>query len=126
MSGDPLKPDSTGEKKVVRTERESGRRTREMADLLELPRTPAAKAFAKRKRNRVISRDHHIVRWERIKVSESHILARKRRIGAEHGEERVDYTVMVSRIRGKGRQAKRTSLRKVEGNMSGRVDARVL
>ena len=39
-------------------------------------------AFAKRKRNRAVSPEQQIVRWERVKVSDSHTLLRKRRIRA--------------------------------------------
>ena len=42
----------------------------------QLARTP----FAKRKRNRAVCREYHIMRGERVRVSESRILTRERRI----------------------------------------------
>ena len=42
----------------------------------------ARAAFTNRKRNRGICPDHQIVKWERVTVSESRTVARKRRIRA--------------------------------------------
>ena len=36
--------------------------------------------FAKRKRNTAICQEYQIMRWEKVKVSESHTLAREREI----------------------------------------------
>ena len=116
-----------------RTERDSDRRRREVADLLVLPRPAksvqngagfsknlsilglqkrkerlqrqkavgkyARSTFAKRKRNRAAYPEYQIVRWERVKVSESRTLAREAS-GREHGEQRVDSTVKEGRFQG--------------------------
>ena len=59
----------------------------------------ARAAFAKRKR--AISPGYHIVRWERVKVSESRTLARERgRSEQKLVEERVDSTVKEGRFQG--------------------------
>ena len=57
---------------------------------------------------------------EKVKVSESRTLAREFGSELEHGEERVDSTVKESRFRGGQRgQARRASIKQVEGSMSG-------
>ena len=57
---------------------------------------------------------------ERVKVSESRTLARKRESEREHEEERVDSTVKEGRFQGgQGGQARKASLVQVEGSMSG-------
>ena len=60
------------------------------------------------------------MRGERIKVGESRTLARERGGSErEHGVERVDYTVKEGRFQGgQGGQARRPSLKEVEGGMS--------
>ena len=69
-------------------------------------------AFAKR--NRAVCPEHQVVRWDRVKVSESRTLARKRGSEREHGKERVDSTVKEGRFQGgKGVQARRASLGEV-------------
>ena len=81
----------------------------------------ARDAFAKKKRNRAVILEHQIMREERVKVDESHTLARER-VGSdrEHEEERVNSTVKEGRFQGgKGGQARRPSLKQVEGSMSG-------
>ena len=66
------------------------------------------------KKNKAICSDPKIVRRERVKVSESCILARERRAEREHGEEKVDSTVKEGRFQGGERgQAKRCSIGKV-------------
>ena len=57
---------------------------------------------------------------ERVKVSESHTLARKRESPErEHEEERADSTVKENRFQeGEGDQARKTCLGEVEGSMS--------
>ena len=60
------------------------------------------------------------MREERVKVGDSHALAREREIRAEHGEKGVDSTVNEGRFQGgKKGQARRASLEQVEGSMSG-------
>ena len=51
----------------------------------------AAGAFSNTKRNRAISPDHQIVRWERAKLSKSHTLVKKRvvRAGAWRGKDQL-------------------------------------
>ena len=50
----------------------------------------ARASFAIKKRNKVISPDHQIVTWERVKVSESRILAIKRvRVGSWRGKSQL-------------------------------------
>ena len=57
---------------------------------------------------------------ERVKVCESHTLAREGGSEREHGVERVDSTVKEGRFQGgKGGQARRAALEEVEGSMSG-------
>ena len=81
----------------------------------------AGAAFAKKKRNRAICSDHQVVRWERVKVSESCTLAKERRgTEQEHGEERVDFTVKKGRFQEvEGGKAKRTFLGGVGESLSG-------
>ena len=53
-------------------------------------------------------------------MSESRTLVRERGSKREHGEERADSTVKKGRFQeGEGGQARRASLREVEGSMSG-------
>ena len=61
------------------------------------------------------------MRRERVKMGESRTLARERgRSEREHREEWVDSTVNEGRFQGgKGGQARRASLEKVEGSMRG-------
>ena len=122
---------------------------REMADLLGLPRLveslqnnasfsgktwtycacrkekKARAAFDKRRRNRAICPDYQIVRW-RVKVSESHFLARKRRIGAGASVERVDFTVKERQVlKRRGRASQENFLpKKWEKAWSGWVSAK--
>ena len=57
---------------------------------------------------------------ERVKMGESHTLARVRGSEREHGVERVDSTVNEGRFQGgQGGQARRACLEQVEGSMSG-------
>ena len=74
-----------------------------------------------KKRNRAICRDHQIVPWGRVKVSETRNLAQKKGSDREQGEERVDSSVKEGRFQGgEGGKAKRTSLGKVERSISKR------
>ena len=60
-------------------------------------------------------------------MGESRILVREGGLEREHGVGRVDSTVKKSRFQGgQGGQATRASLEKVEGSMSGSVDAKAL
>ena len=60
-----------------------------------------------------------MVRWERVKVSESRILAREGGSERQYGEKRMDSTVKEGKFQGKeGGQAKRIIL-KVGRSMSG-------
>ena len=128
----------------MRTERESERRRRRQADLLVRSR-PARKnlnilGLPKRKewpqchktsswqirrsrlcqknKDRAVCPKHQVVRWDKVKVSESRTLARERRIkagvwrgkGGLHSEGRQVQG-------GEGEQAKRASLGEVEGSM---------
>ena len=82
----------------------------------------ARAAFVKRKRNRAVCPKHQIVKWERVKVGESHIVVRERegseRERDQRGEKR-DSTVKEGRFQGGERgQAKRASLGEVKGSMS--------
>ena len=52
------------------------------------------------KRNKAICPEHQVVRWDRVKVSKSRTLARKRGLEGEHGKERVDSTVNEGRFQG--------------------------
>ena len=63
----------------------------------------ARAGFAKRKTNGAISPDHKIIRWERVKASESRILARVRRIRARAWEGKGG-------LHGKGRVGKQREL----------------
>ena len=59
------------------------------------------------------------MRGERVKMGESHTLARKGGSEQEHGVGRVDSTVNEGRFQGgKGGQARKASLEQVEGSMS--------
>ena len=63
--------------------------------------------------------DHQIMRWERVQVSESCSLARKRWSEWEHGEKSVYSPVKEDKFQGgEEGQAKRTSLEEVEESMS--------
>ena len=80
----------------------------------------AGAAFAKRRRNRTVSSEHHIMTGARVKVGESRILAGRGGSEREHGVVTVDSTVNDGRFQGeKGGQARRASLGEVEGSMSG-------
>ena len=60
------------------------------------------------------------MRGERVKMSKSRTLAKVRESEREQGEKKVDSTVKEYRFRGgEGEQARRASLREVEGSMSG-------
>ena len=74
----------------------------------------------KGKRNRAVSPEHQITRWERVKVSESRTLAKERGSQQKHGEERVDSTVNEGRFREeKGGQARKAFLGEAEESLSG-------
>ena len=82
----------------------------------------AGAAFNKRKRNRAVCPEYQIMRGERVKMGESRTIGERRGGGSEreHGVERVDSTVNEGRFQGGKRgQARRASLKQVEGSMSG-------
>ena len=60
----------------------------------------ARAAFTNRKRNKANCPEYQIIRRERVKVSESRILARERGTEWEHGKEKVDSTVKEGRFQG--------------------------
>ena len=65
-------------------------------------------AFAKRKKNRTVSPEYHIMRGERVNVSENRTLT------GERGEVRVDSTVKEGRFQEcGGGQTRRASLRDI-------------
>ena len=82
--------------------------------LASTPEPPLPKG----KRNRAVCPKHHIVRWERVKVSESGTLARDREGSErEYEEERVDSTVKEDKFQGgQGEQARRAFLGEVKGS----------
>ena len=64
--------------------------------------------------------EHQIMRWERVKVSESRTLARGRRIRAEEWRGKRGLHSEGIRLEGeKGGQARRAYLEELEGSMSG-------
>ena len=85
----------------------------------QLTSTPEA-PFPKGKRNRAVSPEHEIVKGKRDKVGESRVLAREKRSEREHGEKRVESTVIDYRFQGGKRgQARRASFWEVEESMNG-------
>ena len=78
----------------------------------------ARAAFVEMKSNRAVGLVHQIVRWVRVKVNES--LGERWGSERENGEKRVDSTVKEGRFQGgEGGQARRASVGRVEGSMSG-------
>ena len=58
-------------------------------------------AFAKLKRNKVVSSNQKIMRWERVQVNKTRTLAREKEKGGserEQVEERVDFTVKENKL----------------------------
>ena len=76
-------------------------------------------AIAKRKRNRAVCPEHQIMKWKRVRVSESCTFARERGIRAETWRGKGGLQNEDKYQRGEGGQARRASLGEVEGNMSG-------
>ena len=115
---------------MARTKRESDR-GREVANLFVLPRpakslqndagfyAPSEPPFPKKKEQSRLSRLPDCKVGESQGEREPH-LGERWRSEREHGEERVDFTVKEGRFQGeKSGQARRASLEKKEGSMSG-------
>ena len=80
----------------------------------------AGAAFAKRKTNRAVCPDYQIVRGRESRWARAAPWRERGGSEREHGVERVNSTVNEGRCQGgKGGQARRASLREVEGSMIG-------
>ena len=77
-------------------------------------------AFTKRKRNRAVCPNYQIMRWEKVKVSESHLREIERvRAGGWGGNSGLHSKERQGRFQeGEGGQARRASLGEVEGSIS--------